>query len=577
MVKNFLLTGKAILTGRQGTILSAALTIMIMVAASRVLGLVRQRVLAHFFSVEDLAVYFAAFRFPEMIFEILVVGALSSAFIPVFSSYISRGQEKKGWYVAAISQNAALFIFALLAVFIFIFAEPLSQLITPGFPAGSQAMMAQLTRLLLFVQGFFILSFFLTGVLESHQRFLLPAIAPLFYNLGIIFGAASLSSLGVWGAAIGALVGAFLHFAIQLPLALSLGFRFVPKIDFRDPGFRSIAKLAAPRALELSAYQILKSIELVLASLISLASYTYYTFANTLQLVPVGLFGVSVAKASLPTLSSFAAKGQMEKFRQTFGFALTQILFFVLPMAILLAVLRIPLVRILFGTARFSWEATVQTGYVVSAFSLGVTAQSIVALFTRAFYALQDTKTPVKVSLFSILVNIAIGAFLVLVLRLDVWSLALAISIAYLLQATLLFLILDRRIQVATRQVAVSAGKIVLASFASGGVMFFLLKILDRSAWDKKLSFLGKFGLALPTSFESFVLDTRYTANLIFLTLLVAGVGALVYLLLAALLRLSEMDYLFGIVRRLLTGKIPLPPAEPKEVEPVSPPPAETS
>lgn len=572
MVKNLFEKGKSILTGKQGTILSAAATIMIMIAASRVLGLVRQRVLAHFFSVEDLSVYFAAFRFPEMIFEILVVGALSSAFIPVFSSYISQGKARRGWYVAAIAQNITLVAFALLALIIFIFAVPLSSIITPGFPATSQNMMAELTRLLLLAQGFFILSFFLTGVLESHQRFLIPAIAPLFYNIGIIVGAVMLSFLGVWGAAIGAVLGALLHFFIQLPLAISLGFRFVPRLDLADVGVRQIATLAAPRVVEIGALQILRSVELVLASLVSLASYTYYTFATTLYLVPVGLFGASIAKASLPTLSRQAARKDMESFKRTLTFGLTQILFWTLPLAVLLAVLRVPLVRILFGAPRFSWEATVQTGYAVSAFAVAVVGQSLIALLARAFYALHDTKTAVKVALLSIFINVLSAVVFVLVLKLSVWSLAAAVSAASICQAILLFWILARRIQLALRPLFVSFAKIATAATFSGGVMFFLLKVLDRSAWDKQLSFLGRFGLALPTTFESFVLDTRYTANLVFLTLFVAGLGGLVYLATTAIFRLPELEYLFGVFQRLLVGKLPLP-GRAREQEPVSPTP----
>jgi len=577
MIKNFFIFGKRLLTSRQRTIFQAAIIIMITLAASRFLGLVRQRVLAHYFSVEDLAIYFAAFRLPETVFDILVSGSLSSAFIPVFSSYISKGEEKKAWYVASVSQNIVLFLFIIAASVVFIFAKQLSVILTPGFPSSNQDLMAQLTRLLLFVQIFFILSFFLTSALESHQRFVIPAIAPLFYNLGIILGAIFFTSLGfgIWSPAIGALLGAILHFAIQLPLAVSLGFRFVPRLDFKNEGVIAIAKLAAPRSLELVAYQILKSVELILASLITVASYTYYTFAYSLQLVPVGLIGVSIAKASLPMLSSSAARDQMEEFRKTLSFALSQIFFFVLPFSFFLTVLRIPLVRLFFGTARFSWVSTVQTGYVVSAFSLGILAQCVVSLFSRAFYALHNTKTPVKVSIFSIAVNIITGIFFVKVLRLDVWSLAFAFSIASIIQALILFFILNAKIKILDIYLLNSIFKIAVSSSFSGIVMFFLLKVLDRSVWDSRLSFLGKLGVGLPTNFQNFVIDTHYTINLFFLTLLVAGIGCFVYLLVAAALKIPEADYVFEIIMRFAVTKIPRLSAESKR-EPVSQTPPET-
>ena len=216
MIKKVLRQGSGFLTQRQTNILSAALVIMIMVAASRVLGLVRNRVLAHFFSAETLAVYFAAFRLPEVVFEVLVFGALSSAFIPTFTAYFSKGKSTEAWYVASISLNFALFIFLIFAIPVFIFARQLYQIMAPGFSNQQLFLVAKLTRILLIVQGFFVLSYFLTGVLESLQRFLIPAMAPLFYNLGIILGSLFLSGkFGILAPAVGAVIGSFFHFFIQ--------------------------------------------------------------------------------------------------------------------------------------------------------------------------------------------------------------------------------------------------------------------------------------------------------------------------------------------------------------------------
>ena len=553
MVKNFLRNGSDILSRRQTSILSAATVIMIMVVASRILGLVRNRILAHFFPAETLAVYFAAFRLPEVIFEVLVFGALSSAFIPVFTSYISRKQKDQAWYVAAVSLNFALLIFSFFAVLIFVFAHPLYRVIAPGFPPEQAHQIASLTRILIFAQGFFVISFFLTGVLESLQRFLIPAIAPLFYNLGIILGTIFLApSMGIYAPTIGAVVGAGLHFLIQLPLAIALGFRPQRELNLSHPGVRAIGKLALPRVVELSFLQIGKGAELFFASLISTAAYTYFTFANSLQLLPVGLFGMSIAKASLPSLSYQSAKGNLGQLRLTFRSLFGQILFLILPCAVFLAVLRVPVVRLVFGAAQFTWESTVQTSLALSAFSLGIFSQALIYLLARTFYALHDTATPVKISVASIILNILFSAIFVTGFHLPIWSLALSYSLASVFQFLFLFVFLTRRLPgLMDRQTATSCLKIFLSSFASGGVMFFLLKILDRSAWDKKLSFLGQFGLALPTSFDRFVIDTRYTPNLVFFTLIVGGVGALVYLGLARLLRIKEMNSLASLVTRI--------------------------
>lgn len=561
---------------RQKNILSAALVIMTMIAASRILGLVRNRVLAHFFPPETLSIYFAAFRLPETIFEVLVFGVLSSAFIPTFTAYLERSQGQRSqkqdypsqndqaWYVAAVSLNFALLIFAILACLIFAFARPLYRLLAPGFGSVAVEQIASLARILILAQGFFVISYFLTGVLESLQRFLVPALAPLFYNLGIIFGALFLSPhLGIYAPTIGAVIGAFLHFLIQLPLAVRLGFRFQKRLDFTHPGVREIGRLALPRIVELSFLQVGKGAELFLASLVSTAAYTYYTFANSLQLLPIGLFGISLAKASLPTLARYSTRKDLKQFRETFISSFSEILFLVFPFSIFLAVLRVPLVRLAFGAARFTWASTIQTGHTLSAFCLGVSSQALVYLLARSFYALRDTATPVKISIGSIFLNILLGGVFVLVFNLPIWSLALAFSLASFVQMISLFLILARKFTFPEKKRMIIAFiKVALASFSAGGSMFFLLKILDRSVWDKRLSFLGYLGLKLPTTFDRFVLDTRYTLNLMLLTLIVSLTGALVYFLMARFLKVKEL----AVFARLLM-KLRQLPRVPKQKE----------
>jgi putative peptidoglycan lipid II flippase len=569
MVKKLLYQGSQIFTQRQKSILSAALIIMLMIAASRVLGLMRNRILAHFFSVEDLSVYFAAFRIPETIFEVLVFGTFSSAFIPIFTSYISQKKRNEAWTIASISLNFAFLIFLALAIFIFIFAEPLYRLIAPGFGPAQTLQIANLSRVLLLAQAFFVLSYFLTSVLESLQRFLIPALAPLLYNLGIILGTIFLSpSLGLYGPVIGAVVGAFFHFLIQLPLAFFLGFRPRFKINLHHPGVREIGRLAFPRIIELSSLQLGKMAELFLASLVSTAAYTYYTFANSLALLPIGLFGTSMAKASLPTLSYQAAQDQKKDFVETLTSLFSQVVFFILPCAVFLAVLRIPIVRLVFGADRFTWASTLQTGWTLSAFCLGILAQGLIYPLTRAFWALHDTKTPVKISLGTIVLNITLGAIFILWLKLEIWTLALAFSLASLIQAVILFGFLSRKVkELNLKKIIFSFSRIALSALGSGLLMFFLLKVLDRSAWDKNLSFLRWVGLKLPTRFLSFLLDTRYTFNLILLTAFVALIGFLSYLFFAWLFKVEELSLL-----KKLMAKFKKPRVSP---EIITPPPVE--
>jgi len=558
MVKKIFQKSSNFFTKRQKTILSAAMIIMVTIAASRILGLVRNRVLAHFFSVETLSIYFAAFRIPETIFEILVFGTFSSAFIPTFTSYISQKKRDEAWYVASVSLNMAFLIFLLFAIIIFILAKPLYHLIAPGFSDQQTLEIANLSRILLAAQAFFVLSYFLTSVLESLQRFLVPALAPILYNLGIILGAVFLSSkFGIYAPVLGAVAGAFFHFLIQLPLAFWLGFRPKLSLNFSHPGVREIGRLALPRIIELSFLQIGKVAELFLASLVSVAAYTYYTFANSLALLPIGLFGISIAKASLPTLSYQSAKGDFKQLGETLISLINQVVFLILPSAVFLAVLRIPVVRLVFGAARFTWESTVQTGYTLSAFSVGIFAQALIYPLTRAFWALHDTKTPVKISISAILINILLGAIFILVFKMPIWTLALAFSLASLIQVVVLFTFLRRRLPGLEKlKVILPFLKIAFSSLVSGGLMFFLLKVLDRSAWDKRLSFLKWIGLKLPTTFDHFVLDTRYTLNLILLTFFVGFMGIAAFLFLSWILKVEEVALLKRLIIKLKRPKI---------------------
>jgi putative peptidoglycan lipid II flippase len=574
MVEKLLNKGKKLFTSPQSSVLSAASIIMIMVVASRILGLVRQRVLAHFFAPGELALYFAAFRLPDTLFEVLVFGTFSAAFIPVFTKTIKKGR-REAWEIASTVTNIGLVVFVILATLVIIFAEPIYSLVAPGYTPEATAQIASIARILFAAQGLFVMSYVLTAVLESLRRFLIPAIAPLFYNLGIIIGSLLFAEkIGLMAPALGALIGAALHFSIQLPLAYRLGFRFRLKTKI-TASVKKIGRLAVPRLIEVSFMQVARMTELFLASLISTASYTFFTFGNTLQLLPVGLFGTSIAKAALPTLARQA--DSLGEFQKTLFTALKQSLFLIAPIATILIVLRVPIVRLVYGTDIFSWEATVQTGMVVSAFAFGVSFQAVNALMARAFYALHNTKTPVVVSISAIAFNILADFFLIRVIGLSVWGLAAAFSLASFLQACALFVLLSRRIGATSLgKFGLTLTKFLLASIGSGSVMYFLLKIFDRSVWVKRLSFLGKLEVANEFPFERFVLDTRYTHNLLILTLGVSAVGVISYLIISIILKVKEVSDFFSLLKRVFI-KRKLAPVPSKESETVTPTPTDTT
>ncbi len=541
---------------KQTTILSAAGVLMFIGLASRILGLLRDRVLAHFFTPQNLDIYFASARIPSIIFDLVLAGAISTAFIPVFSEYLSRDKKEEAFRVASTLISLSLIFFLVLAGSYFIFAEKISALIAPGFTPDQILLMSKLTRVMLGAQVFFILASFLTSVAQSFQCFIIPAISLTLYNIGIIWGTALLApKFGLYGPAVGMVVGALLYLLVQLPLLKNIGFRPSWNLDYRNPGVKRVVKLVAPRMLALFANQIEATVDVILASLSSLGALTYFSFAQHLQFFPVSLFGLTIAQAALPTLSLEAGKKNLEGFKKIFLTSLHQMFFLIIPTSVALLVLRIPLVRLAFGATRFDWEATVMTGYVVAGFAVSIFAQGAAYFLARGFYALQDTKTPVLIQIFSVVVSISLCVISILVLHLPVWSLAFSYSLATLLQCALLLIFLYKKVGgFDLYQLVVPFVKISASSLVSGSAMYFFLKVLDRSAWDQRLSFLG--GLTLPANFEIFVIDTRYTLNLVFLTAFVCVVGALVYFAISWLFRVEEITLFTKLLRKL---KLPFP------------------
>lgn len=551
--------GKKIINSQQNTVLSAATLIMVMIVASRVLGLVRQRVLANYFAPADLSLFFAAFRLPDAIFEILVFGTFSSAFIPVFTKALKEGKER-AWEIAGRVVTIGIVIFVFLAVILGIWAPQIYSVIAPGYKMAENSQIAMLARILFAAQGFFVISYVLTGVLESLRRFLIPALAPIFYNLGIILGTIFLTpEFGLVAPAIGVVIGAFAHFLIQFPLSRKLGFKFV--WDIRpDPGVRRVGQLAFPRVLDLAFDQIGKTTELFLSSIISQASYTYYIFANTLQLLPVTLVGTSLAKAVLPMLSS--VDDNNEEFKRILKIAVFQAIFLTLPMAAALIVLRIPIVRLVYGTKIFGWDATVQTGMVLSVYAIAIVTQTLMSILSRAFFALHDTKTPVKVSFIGLGLLVAGDIILVKGFGLPVWALAASFCFSTYVEATILMALIHKKVNgFIDKGFILHLIKISVATFASGFVMFFLIKFFDKWFWLQQVTNIP---------FEKFVLDTRYALNVLILTVVSLVIGIVVYVALTLVLKVKEARYFVDVVKRFIKKRT-IPGIPPKEGEPVTP------
>lgn len=520
---------------QQRSVRSASAILVSMVFTSRVLGLVRDRLLNARFAPDELGVYFAAFRMPNLIFELLVMGALTSAFIPVFTRYLTGKEEEKGFGMAATLINLSVLILCIAAIPIIVWTESISRFLAPGFTETQVIQMAAFTRFMVLAQVLpLLIGNFFTGILQSYNLFLVPALAPVVYNIGIILGIIFLSpAFGLYGAVFGVGIGALLFLCVQLPLIISIGYHHKLDLNWKNKGVSEVLRLVGPRTLGLAVSQIDSTVDLMLSSLLGARMVTVFNFAQQLQQLPVGLFGVTVAQAALPTLSAATARGDDEEFKHSIISGIHQILFFVFPASALFIVLRIPVVRLVFGASRFDWEATVLTGMTLSMFSISIFAQAIVNMLARGFYALYDTRTPVIVSVISIATNTIASIVFIKIFGLPVWSLGLSTSIASILNALVLFVCLDRRIKgFNKRNLFAPAIKMFVAAVFAGVAVYFPLKIFDQ-----------------------LVFDTTRTFGLLLLTGIAGLAGLATYLLLVWVLDVSEFKSFIALVSRVRKPK----------------------
>ncbi len=492
---------KKILNHKSKTIFSAAFILGVAALASRVLGLIRDRLLAGRFGAgNELDIYFAAFRLPDLIYSILIMGAISSAFIPVFAEYFQKN-KKEAWHLTSGLFNLVSVILIVLAVVFIVLAPWLISLVAPGFSGIKREMTILLTRIMFLSPLLLGMSSILSGILQYFHRFFIYSLAPVMYNLGIIFGILFFVPLwGLVGLAWGVVLGAGLHLLIQLPSVLYSGFRLTKVLKFLHPGIKKIVKLMIPRTIGLAGSQINFLVITAIASTLISGSIAVFNLSHNLYWVPIGIVGISFATATFPRLARSFAKEEKEKFSKDFSSVFSQILYLVLPITVVFFLLRAQIVRIILGTGEFSWVDTRLTAAALGIFSLSIFAQSLIPLISRAFYAFQNTKTPVLVSLWSIGLNIlgsfffvwALGngnwfsSFVSQILKLQdinnfaVLGLPIAFTLAGIFNFIILIKVFNTKIKLwKPKNILNSFSKIILACILMGITIYAFLYVLD--------------------------------------------------------------------------------------------------
>lgn len=510
----------------------AASIVMVAILVSRILGFLRERAVAEVFGrTATTDVFFAAFTLPDLMYQLLVGGALSSAFIPVFTQYLAKDEEQEAWHVASIFLNATFLILLLVMILGVIFTPSLAPLVGVGFTGEQKDLLILLMRVTFPAVFFTALAGLCMGVLHSYQRFLAPALGPIIYNLGQILGAYFLGPIvGIMGMAVGTVLGAMGNFSLQFPEVWRRARQhYRPVLNFRHPGIKRMGELMLPAVLGLSISQVNVIVSQNLASTLETGSIVVLRLANRLINFPLGIFAMGISTAVFPTLARLVARGERSEFIRTLSFGLRIVFFITIPSAFGMAFLRVPIVRLLFESGEFTAADTAATAFALLFYVPGLFAQAALQVTTRGFYSLQDTRTPVKIGFVTVLVNLLLSIAFLRFTNLGAGGLALAYSLSSIFNVVLAFGILGRRLPGLLQG---SLGLTLVKSTAASVVMG-ICAAWTAAVLGSRLSLAGK-GAQLIQTFGAI------------------GVGVLVYLVLSLVLRMEETQFVF----RLLEGRL---------------------
>lgn len=480
--------------------------ISLAVMASRVLGLVRDQVFAVLFGAGlQYDAFLAAFRIPNLLRDLFAEGALSAAFVTTFTQVQQLKGDQEAFRLSNRVATALMLLLSVICTFGWIFAPSIVYLLAPGFfdVPGKADLTIHLTRIMIPFLLLIALAAKAMGILNARDNFGVPAIAPVFFNLGSVLAGLFLGfSVGrflglspIEGMAFGTLVGGFLQFAVQWPSLRRAGFRYRPMLSFTDPGVRQIARLMGPAVIGTAAVQINVFVNTNFASAIVDPAtgavlngpVSWLSYAFRFMQFPIGVFGVAIATAALPPLSRSTTNPDFVEFRQTLAHSLALVFLLCIPSAVGLAVLARPIVALVFEHGRFSSFDTVQTAHALAAYSIGLSGYAAVKVLSPAFYALNDARTPMLISLGSIAVNYAMNSLLVG--PFGHVGLAFSTSTVALVNFLLLAFFMRRRLgRLGGRQLGATVLRVSAASFA-----------MAAAAWvvSESLSLLPLRGLAL--------------------------------------------------------------------------------
>ena len=547
--------------GQASLILSSAFI------ASRILGLLRTTMFAYIFGATSTSdAYYQAFLVPDLVFTIVAGGALSSAFIPVFTHYmVGERDEKTAWHIANAALNLAVVVMMGLALLAIILAPWIVPLYNPGLSTtktGAQelALIISLSRIM-FLQSIILgAGVIINSILNAKQNFLLPAVGTVLYNVGLIIGllpgfflvahrTPAAETTAVYFATIGVVLGAILQVAVQIPGVIKVGLRYSFTLDRHHPGVIQIGRQMVPRVINAAMLFFSTFVDRGLILLLAIGithpvdingRITQYYQAFQLVLLPLGIFGMAISTAAFPTMSENVTRGRMDRVRNIIQDTLRSILFMSIPSSVGLIVLGLPIIQVLLQHGAFTLNDAISTAVPLAFFAVGLTGLASVEILTRSFYALRDSKTPVTVSISQFILKIALSLLLINAagwgLQWGLGGLALSTSIAGLLEAFALLWLLQERIEgLELRNLALFSARVLLASLAMGLGLLIVRFVLDHILVTTQALALGFGG----------------TLAAIIKLLIELAVGLFIYIRVTRLLGIEEF-WNQGPVKRLL-------------------------
>jgi putative peptidoglycan lipid II flippase len=517
-------------SSEQRRIARAAGVVGLATLASRVGGFVRDLVIAYFFGAGPAAdAFFVAFRIPNLLRRLFAEGTLTIAFIPVFTEVLATKGKEEALLLARSTYGILALTLLVVCALGMTFSAEVVRVMAPGFIPGSPVyqMSISLTRWCFPYIFFLSLAALAAGVLNSMDHFFAPAASPVLLNLAMIFCPVLLTSHldpPVLSLAVGVLLGGAAQLMLQVPYLTARGVSLKPAWDLKNPHLRRIARLLGPAVFGAAVYQVTVALNTLLASYLPEGSVSFLYYADRLVEFPLGIFAIAVSTAILPSLSRQASQGDHEALKQTMAYGLRLTMFINLPAMVGLIVLAKPLVLLLFARGQFGDASVEATAQALVGYSLGLWAFAAVRSVLPAFYALKDTVTPVKVAAFCLLVNL--GVSLALMKPLAHVGLALATTVSSAVNFLVLLWCLRQRLGLlGGRQLLSSGLRCALASAVMGLAVWMVAYGLD---WGDRHSYLGR--------------AVRPLASM--------GAGAVVYLLVAKLLRVKELGEIWQVLRR---------------------------